>query len=175
MINCEKLLQFLKDEIPLTMLEQLRTDPCIICNQNVINEIAVRGLDIWDMAKPSNQNTHQYPRVTLYAYTSHASTQHKQQQAARQAQRPYGLSWQGWNHGVSVCNRFERFHACMNTLTPRKKLAKKKPPINQRKRQQEERKTAMAPSDASEETELGRKSYSTFSEWSSRMKRSFLK
>jgi hypothetical protein len=42
MINCEKLLQFLKEEIPLTMLEQLRTDPCIICNKNAINEIAVR-------------------------------------------------------------------------------------------------------------------------------------
>jgi hypothetical protein len=76
MINCEKLLQFLKDKIPLTVLEQLQTHPCIICNQNAINKIAVRGLDIWGMAKPSNQNTHQYCRDALYAYAAHASTQH---------------------------------------------------------------------------------------------------
>jgi hypothetical protein len=39
-INCEKFCQFLRDAIPLTMLAQLRTDPCIVLNRNALNEIA---------------------------------------------------------------------------------------------------------------------------------------
>ncbi len=75
-INCEKFYQFLKDEIPLTVLAQLQTDPCIVLNRNAVSEIAERGLDIWDTTRPANQNTHLYRRQALRAYAAHASTQH---------------------------------------------------------------------------------------------------
>jgi hypothetical protein len=66
--------------------------------------------------------------------------------------------------------------SCKNTLTPRKKLTQKNPPINQQKREEkEERKTMMAPSNANEETEEERKSCWTCIEWFLRKKRSFLK
>jgi hypothetical protein len=73
-INCEKFYQFLQDEIPLTVLAQLQTDPCIVLNRNAVNEIAERGLDIWDITRPANQNTHLYRRQALRAYAAHAST-----------------------------------------------------------------------------------------------------
>jgi hypothetical protein len=50
--------------------------PCVLSNRNTINKIAVRGLDIWDMTKPTNQNTHMYCRHALSAYAAHTSTQH---------------------------------------------------------------------------------------------------
>jgi hypothetical protein len=59
-INCGKFFQFLVDKIPSTILEQLQINSCILFNQNAINKIAFRGLDIWDMTKPTNQNTHMY-------------------------------------------------------------------------------------------------------------------
>jgi hypothetical protein len=43
----------------------------------------VRGLDIWDMARPSNQNTHEYHRDALYAYAVHASTQHNNERLVK--------------------------------------------------------------------------------------------
>jgi hypothetical protein len=90
-INCEKFCQFLKDEIPLTVLAQLRTDPCIVLNRNAMNEIAAGGLDIWDTEKPADQNTHLYRRQALRAYAAHSSTHHND---GCQAWRPYGLGWQ---------------------------------------------------------------------------------
>jgi hypothetical protein len=172
MINCEKLLQFLKDEIPLTMLEQLRTGPCIICNKNAINEIAVRGLDIWVMARLSNQNTHQYcrdPFMHMLPMQVHSTTTSGWSSLA--PLWPQLARVKSWRQ----CLQSLQTISCKNTLTPRKKLSKKNPPINQGKRQQEGWKTMMAPSDASEETEVGKKRYLTFSEWSSRRKWSFLK
>ena len=35
------------------------------------------------MAKPSNQNTHQYHRDALYAYAAHASTQHNNERLVK--------------------------------------------------------------------------------------------
>jgi hypothetical protein len=46
-INCEKFYKFIQDEVPLTVLEQLRTDPAVTLQQEAIDEIAVSGLDIW--------------------------------------------------------------------------------------------------------------------------------
>jgi hypothetical protein len=40
-IDCEKLLLFLKSEIPLTTLERLQTDFAVICHQEAIDQIAV--------------------------------------------------------------------------------------------------------------------------------------
>jgi hypothetical protein len=82
-INCEKFSQFLKNEIPLTVLAQLRTDPCILLNQNAMNEIAEGGLDIWDAAKPANKNTHLYRRQALRAFAAHASTQHNNERLVK--------------------------------------------------------------------------------------------
>jgi hypothetical protein len=82
-INCEKFCQFLRDEIPLTVLAQLRTDPCIVLNRNAMNEIAARGLDIWDTAKPANRNTHLYHMEALCAYAAHASTQHNNERLVK--------------------------------------------------------------------------------------------
>jgi hypothetical protein len=65
------------------VLEQLRTDPAIILNQNAINQIAVQGLDIWDVEKPTNQNTHLLCQHALHAYAAHASTQHNNEQLVK--------------------------------------------------------------------------------------------
>ena len=65
---------------------------------------------------------------------------------------------------------------CKNTLT-KKKLTKKNPPINHRKRQKKQQqvgwKLTMAPSDASKETEVERRSCLTCSKWCSGKSRSF--
>jgi hypothetical protein len=42
LINCEKFFKFLQDEIPLTLLQQLPTNPAIVLNQNVIDQILMR-------------------------------------------------------------------------------------------------------------------------------------
>ncbi len=73
----------MKDRIPLTALAQLQTDACIVLNRNAMNEIAARGLDIWDRAKPANQNTHLYRRQALRAYAAHASTQHNNERLVK--------------------------------------------------------------------------------------------
>jgi hypothetical protein len=82
-INCEKFCQFLRDEIPLTVLAQLRTDPCIVLNRNAMNEIAAQGLGIWDTAKPVNRNTHLYCREAICAYAVHVSTQHSNERLVK--------------------------------------------------------------------------------------------
>jgi hypothetical protein len=43
-------------------------------NRNAINQIAVQGLDTWNVAKSANQNTHLLCRHALCAYAAHAST-----------------------------------------------------------------------------------------------------
>jgi hypothetical protein len=48
-----------------------------------MNEVAARGLDIWDTAKPANQNTHLYRREALCAYAAHASTQHNNERLVK--------------------------------------------------------------------------------------------
>jgi hypothetical protein len=65
------------------MLEQLQTDPAIILNQNASNQIAVQGLDIWDVAKPTNQNTHLLCQHTLHSYAAHTSTQHNNERLVK--------------------------------------------------------------------------------------------
>jgi hypothetical protein len=75
-INYEKFCQILQHKIPLTVLAQLRTDPCILLNRNAMNEITARGLDIWNTAKPANRNTRLYRREALCAYAAHTSTQY---------------------------------------------------------------------------------------------------
>ncbi len=65
------------------MLAQLQTDPCIVLNRNATNEIAARGLDIWDTAKPANQNTHLYRRQAHCTYAAHESTQHNNEQLVK--------------------------------------------------------------------------------------------
>jgi hypothetical protein len=82
-IDCEKFSKFLTDEIPLTVLEKLRTDPAIISNQNAIEQIAVQGLDIWDVAKPTNQNTALLQTHALRSFAAHASTQHNNERLVK--------------------------------------------------------------------------------------------
>jgi hypothetical protein len=82
-IDCVKFSKFLKDGIPLTVLDQLRTDPAIQFNQNAIDQIAVRGIDIWDVALPTNENTQSLRRHALHAYAAHASTQHNNERLVK--------------------------------------------------------------------------------------------
>jgi hypothetical protein len=82
-IDCEKFHQFLKDEIPLPVLKQLQTDPSIVLNQDAIDEIAVHGLDIWDMSKQANKKTHLYRSHALRFYAAHASTQHNNERLVK--------------------------------------------------------------------------------------------
>jgi hypothetical protein len=154
-INCEKFCQFLRNKIPLTVLAQLRTDPCIVLNQNAMNKISAQGLEIWDTAKPANRNTCLYRREALCAYAAHASTQHNNE-------RLFKLSALMASTGKSEIMA-SVFAIASNDFIQEYTDAKEESypeehaTINQRKRQQEERKTMMAPSDANEETEEERK------------------
>jgi hypothetical protein len=43
----------------------------------------VQGLNIWDTAKPANENTNLYGRHVLGAYAAHASTQHNNERLVK--------------------------------------------------------------------------------------------
>jgi hypothetical protein len=55
----------MQDEVPLTILEQLCSDPAMIFQQDAIDKIAVSGLDIWNKSN-TNMNAHQTP-LTFFA------------------------------------------------------------------------------------------------------------
>jgi hypothetical protein len=57
----------MQDEVPFTILEQLRSDPAVTLQQEAIDNLAVSGLNI---------SAHLFQKRSLQAYSAHASTQH---------------------------------------------------------------------------------------------------
>jgi hypothetical protein len=70
-IDCEKFYKFMQDEVPLTVLEELRSDPAVSAQQDAINKIAVSGLDIWDRTNP-DAGAHLLRRRALQEYAAQA-------------------------------------------------------------------------------------------------------
>jgi hypothetical protein len=68
-------LKFLGDEVPLTILDQLRTNPVVPFHHEAINQIAV-GLDIWDETNATNENAYLLRSRALQSFAAHASTHH---------------------------------------------------------------------------------------------------
>jgi hypothetical protein len=81
-INCEKFMLFLKSEISLTTLEQLRIDPAVHRHREAIDQIAI-GLDIWDATNTTNENAHLLRKGALQEYAAHASTQHNNERLVK--------------------------------------------------------------------------------------------
>ena len=82
MIDCDKFYKFVKDEVPLTVLEQLRSDPAVTFQQDAIDAIGVSGLDIWDTSNPI-QNAHLFRKRALAEYAAQASTQHNNERLVK--------------------------------------------------------------------------------------------
>lgn len=72
-IDCQKLLKFLKDKGPLTLLDQLWTNPAVQFHCEAINLIAV-GLDIWDETNATNKNAHLLCSRALQSFAANPST-----------------------------------------------------------------------------------------------------
>jgi hypothetical protein len=81
-IDCEKFFQFMQDEVPLTVLEELRSDPAVAFQQDAIDKIAVSGLNIWDRTTP-NALAHLFCQRALQEYAAQASTQHNNERLVK--------------------------------------------------------------------------------------------
>jgi hypothetical protein len=81
-IDCEKFFKFMKKEVPLTVLEQLRSDPAVVFQQDAIDEIAVSGLNVWDRTN-SNRSSHLFRKRALQQYAAQASTQHNNERLVK--------------------------------------------------------------------------------------------
>jgi hypothetical protein len=81
-IDCEQFFKFLQDEVPLTVLEELRSDPAVAFQQDAIDEIAVSGLNIWDRTTP-NALAHLFRQRALQEYAAQASTQHNNERLVK--------------------------------------------------------------------------------------------
>jgi hypothetical protein len=82
-IGCRKFLQFLHDEIPLAVLDELRTNPAVQLNREAIDQIAV-GLDIWDETRSStNEHAYLLRSQALCSFAAHASTQHNNERLVK--------------------------------------------------------------------------------------------
>jgi hypothetical protein len=77
-----KVSKFLQDEIPLTLLDKLRTDPKDQFHREVIDQIAVR-LDISDVSNTTNENTHLLCSKALRSFSALVSTQHNNEQLVK--------------------------------------------------------------------------------------------
>jgi hypothetical protein len=74
-INCEKFYKFIQDGVPLTVLEQLRTNPAMTLQQEAIDKLSLSsGLNIWDRSN-TNPNAHLFQKRALEEYAAHVSTQ----------------------------------------------------------------------------------------------------
>jgi hypothetical protein len=84
-IDCQKFFKFMQDEVPLTYLEKLRSDPAVVFQQDAIDEIAVSGLDIWNKANTiiTHPNSHLFRKRALQEYAAQASTQHNNERLVK--------------------------------------------------------------------------------------------
>jgi hypothetical protein len=82
-IDCEKFYKFMQDEVPLTILEQLRLDPAVTFQQDAIDKLAVSGLNVWDRSPGNNANAHLYRKRALEEYAVQASTQHNNERLVK--------------------------------------------------------------------------------------------
>jgi hypothetical protein len=74
-IDCEKFARFLRDKIPLTLLDQLRAGPTVQFHGEAIDQIVVE-LDIWEESNTTKENAHLLRSQALRSFAAHASTQH---------------------------------------------------------------------------------------------------
>jgi hypothetical protein len=81
-IDCEKFFQFMQDEVPLTVLEELRSDPAVAFQQDAIDKIAVSGLNIWDRTTPKAL-AHLFCQRALQEYAAQVSTQHNNERVVK--------------------------------------------------------------------------------------------
>jgi hypothetical protein len=81
-IDCEKFFKFLQDEIPLTILSELRSDAAVTFQQDAIDELSVSGLDIWDRSN-TICDAHLFRKRALQEYASCASTQHNNERLVK--------------------------------------------------------------------------------------------
>jgi hypothetical protein len=81
-IDCEKFARFLRDEIPLTLLDQLRAGPTVQFHREAIDQIAV-ALDIWEESNVTNENAHLLISQALRLFAAQASTQHNNERLVK--------------------------------------------------------------------------------------------
>ena len=86
-IDCEKFARFLRDEIPLTLLDQLRAGPTVQFHREAIDQIAV-GLDIWEESNTTNENAHLLRSQALPALVRRTRLYSAQQRTAGKTGRP---------------------------------------------------------------------------------------